>query len=124
MSRSHRVYDAHLPCLAPRLEASIAAALDHPHDHFRCGWHCRRSGPPSASLQPAIIGAELRRRGWNDRRARRTVDRLGHWYNDLPDREMKILYKRAARHHAKQLITLERWDEVGRDQRTCCACGW
>lgn len=123
MSRSHRIYDAHWPRLALRLEADIAAVLGHPHDHFRCGWHCRRDGPLSASVRHIAIGAELRRRGWSVRRAETTVQRLGHWYSDMPDREMKILHKRAARHRAKQLIALERYDEIG-DERHCCACGW
>lgn len=113
MSRSQRVHDAWCPKLSTRLEADLASALGQPHAHLQCGWHCTRNAPLPVPLSLSVFAAELRRRGWAPRRAALFARRFfDGWRYDLPDHEMKQLQKRAARHRAKQLIALGRWDDI------------
>lgn len=113
MSHSQRVHDAWCPKLPTRLEADLAATLGRPHAHLQCGWHCSRSALLPAPLSLGALAAELRRRGWAPRRAALFARRFfDGWRYELPDHEMKQLEKRAARHRAKRLIALERWDDI------------
>lgn len=124
MSRTHRLYDPHWTVLPRRLDADLAAALRLPHPHIDCDWSCGTPYGGSRRADRSPIVAELARRGWRPRRARRVAMRMGRFYTDLPDRQIKLLHKRAARHRAKQLIGLERYDELIDEPRSCCACGW
>ena len=111
MSRSFDLRSPRATTLPAGLERDIFRSLGLPAGRWV---HVGNDIPYYGTVYapPRDLARVLRQKGWTERALRAVLARLHTYHEEAPDHQDLTLSRRAFRHHTRQMLTAQRYDEL------------